>query len=125
MSTEKILLGKKGEELVALWLEQRNFFVQEKNYTIRGGEIDIIASQDNVLVFVEVKLRRNPAFYLSELITHSKRKKIISTALYYISTHTYAQADMIYRFDVALLEYINSDYQINYIDNAFTASENF
>lgn len=123
MSKERILIGKKGEELVAIWLENNGFTILEKNYSIRDGEIDLIAHKDNVLAFVEVKLRRNPAFYLSELIVPSKRKKIITTALWYISHNNFE--DTIYRFDVALLEFEKTDYRINYIENAFTKTENY
>jgi putative endonuclease len=118
VTKQRIALGKKGEELVAYSLEQAGYVICEKNYTSKFGEIDIIASKAELLVFIEVKIRQYTSFYLSELIVPAKRKKIIKTALWYISTH---QVDnMIYRFDVALLELEGTDYKINYIENAFT-----
>ncbi|MBA3954814.1 YraN family protein [Candidatus Dependentiae bacterium] len=120
MSIERIALGKKGEELVARFLEQAGFSILEQNYSIKQGEIDIIARKEEVLAFVEVKLRRNPLFSLSELIVPSKQRKIVTTALWYINKHNFQ--DMIYRFDVALVEGTQTDYTINYIENAFTAS---
>lgn len=119
MSTERIALGKKGEELVARFLEQAGFSILEKNYSIKQGEIDIIAHKGEILAFVEVKLRRNPLFYLSDLIVPSKQRKIITTALWYINKHNFQ--DTVYRFDVALIESTHADYTINYIENAFTA----
>ena len=120
MSKELKNLGNKGEELVALWLMQQGFTIHQKNYTTRYGEIDIIAQKDEVLVFVEVKLRRNPLFALSDLIVPSKQRKIITTARWYIQMQR--QRDFVYRFDVALLSYTGLDYTIDYIPNAFTAN---
>lgn len=122
MTKERIELGKKGEEIIAQDLENKGFKICQKNYKVKFGEIDIIAQKNDLLVFVEVKLRRNPLFYLSELIVPSKQKKIIKTALWYISTNKIN--NKIYRFDVALLESTNNDYTITYIENAFTQSSN-
>jgi putative endonuclease len=119
MSNERITLGKKGEELVARSLQQAGFTILEKNYSIKQGEIDIIAIKGEVLAFVEVKLRRNPLFSLSELIVPSKQRKIVTTALWYISKHNLH--DLVYRFDVALVEGTDTEYKISYIENAFTA----
>lgn len=121
MSYQRINLGKKGEELVAKYLEKNNFIIIEKNFSSKYGEVDIIAQKDNVIAFVEVKLRQNPAFYLSELITGSKQNKIIKTALWYIGNNNFS--DMIFRFDVALLEPIKNDYKITYIENAFAPKD--
>jgi putative endonuclease len=111
-------LGKKGEELVAHSLEKAGFTIQAKNYTIKQGEIDIIAQKNELIVFVEVKLRRNPLFPLSDLIVASKQKKIIRAALWYINQQRATQ-EYIYRFDVAFVEPHHNDYKITYIENAF------
>lgn len=120
MSKERINLGKKGEELVAHWLEKAGFLICEKNYKTKYGEIDLIARKDELYTFIEVKLRNNPLFSLSDLIVKSKQNKIIRTAMHYKSTHYLS--DVILRFDVALLEREGNDYSINYIESAFTAS---
>lgn len=117
--TLKISLGKRGEQLVALYLERQGFCIREINYSHRCGEIDIIAEKDDVRAFVEVKLRRSHYFALSEVITQGKQRKIVSTALLYNSKHPTVHP-MIYRFDVALVEPEGNDYAINYIPNAFT-----
>jgi putative endonuclease len=117
MSTQE--LGKQGEELVALYLEKQGFTVREKNYQIRAGEIDLIVQKGDILAFVEVKLRQNQHFPLSELIVPAKQKKIIKTALWYIASKHLS--DLVYRFDVALIESKGTTYAISYIENAFTA----
>ncbi len=121
MSTREIILGKKGEELVASYLQKQGFIIQAMNYRIKAGEIDIIAAKHEVMAFVEVKLRQNPQFPLSELIVPAKQKKIIKAALWYIASKRLQ--DMVFRFDVALLEPQGSEYTITYIENAFTAFE--
>ena len=123
MSTHLRTLGDQGETLVSCQLEQKGFTILEKNYTSRQGEIDIIACKQNLFVFVEVKLRQQPQFSLSDVITTTKQRKIIKTALYYISKNQ-SPDDSIYRFDVALIQRDSyQNYQVTYIENAFTAPE--
>ena len=120
LNSTKIELGKKGEALVVEYLKQQGFTILNQNYATRCGEIDIIAQKDEVLAFIEVKLRRNSHFYLSELIVPAKQRKICKTALYYIATNNLS--DYVYRFDVALVESNACDYTISYIENAFTSN---
>lgn len=49
--------GRQGEALVAEYLQKRGYTILARNYTVRGGEIDLIAEDDRVLAFVEVKTR--------------------------------------------------------------------
>lgn len=119
MTTPKIVLGKKGETLVALNLEQQGFTIRHHNYSCRAGEIDIIAEKGDVRAFIEVKLRTSHYFALSEVITPSKQRKIIATARLYNSQQRDA-THYVYRFDVALVEHNGYDYDITYIPNAFT-----
>jgi len=121
MSDERILLGKQGEEHVIKHLRSSGFTLLAQNYQQRQGEIDIIAMKEDLIVFVEVKLRRTSYFPLSQLVPTSKQKKIVKTAIFYILSNKLR--DKIYRFDVALLEIFGThDYRMTYIENAFTAS---
>lgn len=119
MKNIKISLGQKGEQLVAHYLKQQGYTICKLNYAHRCGEIDIIAEKDEVRAFVEVKLRQTHYFALSEVITPTKRKKIIKTAALY-NVLQQSKNDYVYRFDVALLEPTKDDYAIIYIPNAFT-----
>jgi putative endonuclease len=47
--------GKLGEDIACLYLERKGFSIEERNYTKKWGEIDIIAKKDNKIYFVEVK----------------------------------------------------------------------
>lgn len=55
-------IGKKGEDAVAKWLQQRGFRIVARNIHTRYGEIDIIASRNNVIHMIEVKTRTSDTF---------------------------------------------------------------
>lgn len=108
-------LGLAGETKVSRHLQQEGFTILERNYRVKEGEIDIIAKKKELLIFVEVKTRAIPTYALSEVITHTKQKKIIFTAKHFLVTHQYQ--DHIYRFDIALVE--GANLHLTYIPNAF------
>ncbi|RJQ35721.1 YraN family protein [Candidatus Microgenomates bacterium] len=84
----KIDEGKKGEEIAESFLRKKGYKIIERNFRIKGGEIDIIASKDNVLVFVEVKTRKSAEFGSPlEAITYWKLKSLIKTAQYFKLSH--------------------------------------
>ncbi len=112
-------VGDAGEDLVARSLEKEGFSILARNYAVRGGEIDIIATKKELLVFVEVKTRVSQHFSLSEVITRSKQKKIIFTAQHFLARH--GSLDKVCRFDVALVEGVDSE--ITYLPNAFMQSD--
>jgi len=69
--------GKIAEEIAVNILRNKGFKILEKNYTIQGGEIDIIAKYEREIVFVEVKSIRNENFIsLEETITDKKREAL-------------------------------------------------
>ena len=115
MTTTK-QIGNTGEELVVQHLLRDGFAVRARNYSKRYGEIDIIAQKNDVLAFIEVKLRSKAYFDTTEVITRSKQRKIIMVAKEYISSHTIE--DKVCRFDVALIE--KDSNSLCYIPNAFT-----
>lgn len=115
-------LGSKGELLVAQKLQNEGYTLLAQNYTARSGEIDLIAIKDEVIAFVEVKLRTKQYFQLSQVIVPSKQRKIITTAKLFISRNLHLGPKS-YRFDVALVEKEpTQDFAITYIPNAFTES---
>lgn len=119
-SSNRSQLGKEGEEFVVANLQSRGYFILDCNYRRRFGEIDIIAKKGDVVAFIEVKARITKYFNLSEVVNYSKQKKIILTAKHYVMTR--GIRDKVLRFDVALVEKQNDTYNLNYIKNAFTSS---
>lgn len=120
MQDNRKTLGTHGEELVVNWLQNNNYKIEARNYRKKFAEIDIIATKQDLVVFVEVKARNEPYLgdCLSEVVNYSKQKKIILAAKDYIARCRFM--NKVYRFDVALVEKINSKFQIKYIENAFT-----
>ncbi|CAH0134482.1 hypothetical protein SRABI83_00310 [Arthrobacter sp. Bi83] len=58
----KDLLGRRGEELAAEYLESMGMLIVERNWRCPDGEIDIVALDGDVLVIAEVKTRRSLAY---------------------------------------------------------------
>ena len=114
------IIGKKGEEAAAAYLEEMDYEILHMNYGGKSGEIDIIAlSPEDVCVFVEVKTRQNANFGRAcEAVDLKKQEKIIHTAMMYNYN-----GDM--RFDVIEVYYTyEPDFkviEINHIENAFQA----
>jgi len=97
-------VGTKGEEVAKKYLEQKGFKILEKNYTNNFGrqlgEIDIIAKEKDVLVFVEVKTRNLQSYsgtLPEENITQGKLRKLSKIANQYL--YQKKILDQPYRFD--------------------------
>ena len=111
--------GIYGENIAQKFLLSKEYNIVETNYRVRFGEIDIIAIDQNCLVFVEVKYRTSLAFgFPREAVTYKKQEKIRKTAQFYILQKNINQMDI--RFDVIdILEIKPSDIAIEHIQNAF------
>lgn len=114
-----IELGKKGEQLVMAYLEKEGYSIITHNYQKKMGEIDIIIKKQNIIAFVEVKLRQFQYVSLSEMIPYSKQQKIIKTAHYFLLR--YPHDDCVIRFDAALVEYDGKQHTVTYYENAFSS----
>lgn len=91
--------GKYGEDLAVSYLEQKGFELLERNYRHGHGEIDLIVLWKNqLLVFVEVKLRKSNTFGEPEIfVSRAQERLIIQTAEHYIYAINW-QKDI--RFDI-------------------------
>src|SRR5271169_1504716 len=77
--------GKKGEDIAADYLKGRGHNILHRNYRTSLGEADIITSDKDVLVFVEVKTRTGTAFGEPfEAVNSRKQDKLRKIALYYL-----------------------------------------
>ena len=108
------ILGKQGEEIAIDYLNKKGYKILEKNFLCRQGEIDVIALEDNYIVFIEIKSRTNTEFGLpSESVTKKKIKKILKAASYYLYIRKLENLDV--RID-AIEVYIKQEkYYINHI----------
>lgn len=108
-------VGRTYEEAAAVFLEQRGWKILERNFSCRAGEIDLIAQDGRVLVFLEVKYRKNADFGTpAEAVTARKRSRLCRTADYYRMLHRIPEQQPC-RFDVAAILGEN----IEVIKNAF------
>lgn len=98
-------IGTAYEEQAVLFLEKEGYEILERNFHSYHGEIDIIAREDEYLVFVEVKYRRAayPGAALAA-VTPAKQKRIRQTAEYYLYSRHYSGMDIPCRFDVVAFE---------------------
>ena len=118
--------GDYTEGLACQYLENKGFKLIERNFNCRLGEIDLIMQDNDVLVFVEVRYRRNNDFgSAADSITNNKQSKLIKAASVYLQQHTNLNKYPA-RFDVVSitgsietsnLKNINFDW----IENAFGA----
>ena len=92
--------GHAIEQIAESWLSERGLTLVERNFTLKGGEIDLIMWQDEVLVFIEVRYRANNKHGSgAESITHSKIKKLLRTAEFYLQKN-FGNKPPFCRFDV-------------------------
>jgi len=114
-----IIIGDFGESAAADYLRQAEYEILERKYRLKIGEIDIIAKQNNIFVFIEVKTRRSTRYgFPAEAVTYRKQQKILSTAQCYLKQ--IGQNNACCRFDV--MEIFLTQQQVvkyNHIINAF------
>jgi putative endonuclease len=81
-------LGFIGDKLARDFLKKKGYKMLETNYRCREGEIDIVARKKDYLVFIEVRTKASAGFGSpEESVTASKKEKLISSALTYMSEH--------------------------------------
>lgn len=80
--------GKEGEEMAAKWLEDRGYKILDKNNSTKFGELDLIATKNDILVFVEVKFKQTEDFGTpEEMIGINKLNQVRRTAELYLLTN--------------------------------------
>lgn len=108
--------GQLAEKDALVYLKKQGLKLITKNYRCRLGEIDLIMSDKDHLIFVEVRCRSHACFGGgAESITLGKKQKIIKTALHYMIG--LKQNDLSCRFDVISID--GGKAQITWIKNAF------
>ena len=102
-SRYKRKVGNEKEQAAGLFLQMQGYDILEYNFYTKYGEIDIVAKNDEYLVFVEVKYRSNKRKGLpEEAISYRKMQKITKAAQYYMLRHGLAE-DTPCRFDVVVI----------------------
>ena len=114
---QKNIYGKTSEIIAADFLKKKGYKILAMNYKNKIGEIDIIAKDKKIIVFVEVKARLSKAFgHPLEAIDERKQFKIRQVAQLYLMMNKIEENNC--RFDaVSILGY--EDKEIEHIENAF------
>ncbi len=108
-------VGRWGEGAAADYLETKGYVILARNFRTEHGEVDLIARQENVLVFVEVKARSSNRYgYPEYSVSPKKRMHLLSSAEKYILEHPEFHT---WRVDVIAVEGETGEAKILHFEN--------
>ncbi len=109
--------GQWAENFAHTYLCGQGLQTNERNYRCKVGEIDLIMLEQSILVFVEVRYRKNQRYGGSlESIDTRKQQRIFLTAEHYLQSHQCASQS---RFDVVLISGATNNPTLRWIPDAF------
>ena len=119
MTDPRQALGLEGEEAAARHLESRGLRVVERRWRCRAGEIDLVAEDGGVLVFVEVKARGGAGYGTpAEAVTPSKQRRLVTLASWFLAERDAHERPC--RFDVVeVLPAANGAVHVRHLADAF------
>jgi putative endonuclease len=113
--------GQMWERAAEQFLRSRGLRTIDRNFHSRYGEIDLIMSDEQTLVFIEVRYRRKTDFGSgAESVTVTKQRRISRTAAYYLQQKK-VHSSRLCRFDVVSISGDGTDSDMNWIKHAFDA----
>ncbi len=111
--------GEQGEWQAQTLLEQQGLCLVMKNFRCKVGEIDLVMTERDVLVFVEVRVRKNARFgTAADSITVRKQTRVIRAAQFFLQTHR-EWANAVCRFDTVTM---TGDQSPEWLRDAFQCS---
>ncbi len=112
-------IGSNGEDIAAAYLESKDWIVLDRNYFFEKAEVDIVATDRNYIVFVEVKTRSGTFFGRpEEYVTPQKEKNIKKAAEAWIYERKMETA--VVRFDIiSIVQKGNEAPEISHFEDAF------
>ncbi|MEC9339943.1 MAG: YraN family protein [Pseudomonadota bacterium] len=116
-STDARARGAVAERIACDYLRRRGLDLAERNFRVRGGEIDLVMRQDETLVFVEVRARRSNQWgTAAETVTTRKQRRLLLAAQYYLQSTGHVGPC---RFDVVALTGEPGRERVDWIRDAF------
>jgi len=111
-------VGKDGEARAANFLKEKGYDILETNWRYRRAEVDIIARDEDVLVFIEVKTRSSAKWGAPELSVNARKQQLLADAASaYMEETNHGWA---IRFDILSVIIINEAYEeIKHFQDAF------
>jgi len=114
----KKTIGTWGEEIAATFFSKQGYDILERNYRVPVGEIDLICKKDDLILFVEVKVRGSCRFGGPEhAITPLKKARLIRAAKWYVMER--GGEGSFFRFDCIFIKGDRTCYQLEHIESAF------
>lgn len=125
LATERRALGRRGEEAAERLLKERGFAIIARNVRFRIGEIDLVAREGDVLVFVEVKTRKAGGLASGfESIGPGKRRRLVRAARHWIARNGLPPGGA--RFDAVSVEVErDGSLRLDHLRNAFDLHDLF
>lgn len=124
--TDAKRIGDIGESAAANYLMQKGYHILERNYWQPYGEIDIIAADNEYIIFVEVKTRNTYSLERpSAFVDSRKQKKIMLAAVNYLAEN---ESELQPRFDIIEIEYDRNTemiVSIEHFENAFIQTDDY
>ncbi len=118
MTKERISLGKFGEDLARERLKDLGYRILKTNYRCSLGEVDLVARDGDVLVFVEIKTRKSESLgQIKEVVNRRKQAQLSKVALAYLKSNNLWGSKA--RFDVVAIRLIGGKKEIEIIKDAF------
>ena len=108
--------GQQGENIALDYLNKKGLVLVERNFRYRRAEVDLIVQQDKLLVFVEVKTRRDISFGFPEtFVSPEQAQLIVAAADHYVQENNW---NGMIRFDIVAITLV-PDLKIEHFEDAF------
>ncbi|MDH6354889.1 putative endonuclease [Dysgonomonas sp. PH5-45] len=115
-------LGEKGEAAACRFLQNSGHRILHRNWRYGRHEIDIIAENEDYIIFVEVKTRSSTRWGQPEdAVSEGRIKRMVEAADFYLNNN---ETDKEVRFDIVAITSGRNGFDINYIEDAFFAPIN-
>jgi putative endonuclease len=108
-----------AETVARRYLEARGYVLLAENYAVRLGELDLVMCDGEVIVFVEVKQRKNTHFGTpAEMIGRKKCERLWRTAQHF-AIDRYGRLDLDMRFDAVLITGSERRHRLSHLKSIF------
>lgn len=97
--------GYFGEKIAKDFFLRKGYLILKKNFTVRGGEIDLIAKKHDLIVFVEVKIRNQYDFGSGAESIHFFKRRSLKHAINTYLLRFHGSRDPPYRVDIVDIIY--------------------
>ncbi len=121
MRTARQGLGDAGEHLARRQLEANGYTCLAEQWRCPAGELDLVMRQGDVLVFVEVKVRRGGLIEAEQAVTPAQQRRLLAAAQSFLMAHPEFQ-DLTWRIDILgiTLDRGGRVTRVSHMENAIT-----